>query len=89
MAIKALGTESSFKENCYKPHFCKLLQFNRPRAHPKPDQGKKPPYILCNMKGNSHVTWFTKGKTADFIAAGEGSNPLVLLFFRAKLEYWP
>lgn len=87
MAVHILGTETSLTQN--KPPFYKLLQFQRPKAHPKPDQGKKLHHVLCNRDGNSRITWFTEGKTSNFLSTGKGSNPLVLLLFRPKFEYWP
>lgn len=89
MAVHSLGTETSLTHNCYKPPFYKLFHFQRPKVHPKLDHGKKLPHVLCNRDGNSHITWFTEGKTSNFLSTGEGSDPLVLLLFRAKLEYWP
>lgn len=33
-------------------------------------------------------TWFTQSETAHFFPCGEGCNPLLFLFFCAKLQNW-
>lgn len=33
----------------------------------------------------SLTTWFAEGEAADLLAGGEGRDPLLLLFFAAKL----